>query len=89
MKVNIEKLVLEARAHLEEKSFSKFLCRTDEIKALLKKGATPIDINRELIKKETYLHTVSYEGITFVNVTEKPVRKLGRYRVKNNPKTSF
>lgn len=82
MKVNIEELVLEAKAHLEEKGCSKFMCRTDQIKALLKKGATPIDINQELIKKETYLHTVSYEGITFVNVTEKPVRGLKKYSVK-------
>lgn len=76
--VNIEKLVSEARADLEKKGGNKFWCRTSEIRALLKAGATPININREQIRG-TYLHEVSYECITFVNVTETLSRKLKSY----------
>jgi len=78
MKVNIEKLVSEARASLEETGDNRYWCRTDEIRALLKDGAIPININKELIGT-TYVHRVSYEDITFINITDAPVRKLKRY----------
>ncbi|GAI23384.1 unnamed protein product [marine sediment metagenome] len=54
MKVNIEKLVSEARASLEKTGDNRYWCRTDEIRALLKARATPININKELIGK-TYV----------------------------------
>ena len=78
MKVNIEKLVSEARAKLGKNKDASIWCMTNEIRAFLKAGATPISINEELIRG-TYLHKVSYEGITFTNVTESPVRKLKKY----------
>ena len=77
--VDIEKLVSEARASLEKTGDNRYWCRTDEIRALLKKAkATPININKELIGR-TYVHRVSYEGMTFINITDAPVRKLKRY----------
>ncbi len=81
MKVNIEKLVSEARAKLEKSGDASCWCMTDEISALLKAGATPININEEKIRG-TYLHKVSYEGIPFVNITRAPVRKLKKYSKK-------
>lgn len=78
MKVNIEKLVSEARASLEKTGDNRYWCRTDEIRALLKARATPININKELIGK-TYVQRVSYEGIIFINITDAPVRKFKKY----------
>ena len=77
--VDIEKLVSEARASLEKTGDNRYWCRTDEIRALLKKAkATPININKKLIG-ETYVHRVSYEGMTFINITDAPVRKFKKY----------
>ncbi len=87
MKVDIEELVSGAKEFLEKMREEKIgsdrvWCTTDEIKALLENKATLININQELIKKETYLHTVSYENITFVNVTEERVEELEKYAKK-------
>lgn len=77
--VNIEELVSKAKGDLEKgKSHHEYWCETREIKALLKDGALPIDINKEQIMG-TYLHVVSYKGLTFANATKAPVRKLKKY----------
>ncbi len=77
--IDIEKLVSEARADLEKReSHRESWCETREIKALLKAGAIPIDINKGQIMG-TYLHVVFYKGLTFANATKAPVRKLKKY----------
>jgi hypothetical protein len=84
MEVDLEKLVSGAREFLKKRKEEKIggdnvLCTTDEIMASLKDGATPVDINQELIEKKVYLHKISYKNITFVNVTAAPVKKLEKY----------
>jgi len=79
--VDIEKLVSEARAKLGKNKDASIWCMTDEIRAFLKAGATPISINERRIMG-IYLNKVSYEGITFINITDAPVRKLKRYSKK-------
>ncbi len=79
--IDIEKLVSEARADLEKRNDDSYRCMTSEIIALLKVGATPISINERRIMR-IYLNKVSYEGITFTNITDAPVRKLKRYSKK-------
>ena len=79
--VDIEKLVSEAKIDLEKRNDDSCRCRIDEIIALLKAGATPISINERRIMR-IYLNKVSYEGITFTNITDAPVRKLKRYSKK-------
>lgn len=76
--VNIEELVSKARASLEKTGDNKSWCRTDEIIALLEAGATPRHINEKLGER-SYSHEVSYEGMTFVNITKASVQELEEY----------
>jgi len=87
MVIDLEKLVSEAREFLKKRKAEKIgsdrvLCTTDEMIASLEDGATPININQELIEKEAYLYVISYKDITFVNVTSEPVRELEKYSKK-------
>ena len=79
--MNIEELVSEASSSLKETHDDKAWCRTDEIIALLKAGAVPIEINQKQIGR-SYSHMVSYKDIIFVNVTEAPSQELEEYSVK-------
>jgi hypothetical protein len=81
MKIDLEKLVSEARADLQKSKDNKKWCRTDQIIALLEAGAIPININ-ERLSEISYLHEVSYEGIIFTNATSAPAQELEKYSVK-------
>jgi len=81
--VDIEKLVSEAREYVKEMGDDKAWCETNEMVALLKVGAIPIEINQEQAGGETYSHTVSYEGIAFTNTTTEPVQELKKYQVRH------